>query len=125
MTTTKTAQFEALYAEAHTAGLAAAQALVPEPMHVVQVGAGGEILKRYPPVLEGACGFAWIVVKPATSSFGRWLRARGHSKAYGGGVQIWVSQFGQSYERKSAYASAFAEVLTGAGITAYAQSRLD
>ena len=99
-------------------------------MHVVQhanpLDDSSPIVKRYAPVMDGVCGFAWVVVRPAGSSFGRWLRKeRGHSLAYGGGVSIWVGSFGQSYERKYAYARAFAGVLEEAGIEAYAQSRLD
>lgn len=110
----------ALYARAHAAGMAAGEASVPQPMTVVGGG------KRYH-VAEGLCGFAWIKVKPATSSFAKWLKATGkvRDKSYSGGYDIWVGEFNQSVARKEAYASAFAMVLHKAGINAYAQSRLD
>ena len=75
---------------------------------------------------DGTCGFAWITVKPANSSFAIWGKKNKILRpAYGGGVQYWVSQFGQSVERKAAFAAAFAEVLRKNGIKAYAGDRLD
>jgi hypothetical protein len=77
---------------------------------------------------EGLCGFAWVKVTPGNSSFAKWLLKQKivSGGAYGGGVDIWVSAFGQSYERKDAYAQAMAKVLVEElGIKAYAQSRLD
>ncbi len=80
------------------------------------------------------CGFAWVNFKPATLSFTRWLKKRGHAdKAYEGGLNLWVSKFGQSHDKKLAYARAYADViqtelvLSGAvpGLTVYAGSRLD
>lgn len=80
------------------------------------------------------CGFAWVNFKPATSHFTRWLKKRGHAdKAYGGGLNLWVSKFGQSHDKKLAYARAYADViqrelvLKGVvpGLTVYAGSRLD
>jgi hypothetical protein len=72
------------------------------------------------------CGFAWVNVRPGTSSFARWLkRADLARRAYHGGLDIWVRQFNQSHERKVAYARAYADVLQDAGVTAYAGDRLD
>lgn len=123
------AGYAALYQRAHEAGMAAGEAARPRPMVVVQrenpLDDSSPIVKQYEPVMDGVCGFAWIKVRPANSSFGRWLRSRGHSLAYQGGVSIWVRGFGQSYERKMAYAHAFAQVLEEAGIKAYAEGRLD
>jgi hypothetical protein len=104
-----------LYSEADAAGLAAA--IVPEPM----------IVEGYEdsPVMAGPCGFAWINV-PGNSAFGRYAKRRGHNKGYPQGINIWVSGFGQSYERKMAYAQAFAAVLREHGVEkAYASGRLD
>jgi hypothetical protein len=112
-------KFEALVQEASEAGMAAGNGSKPETMYVV----GGE--KVYA-VSEGPCGFAWITIKPANSSFARYLKASGlASSAYGGGVMVWVGLFGQSMMRKEAYAGAYAEVLRAAGIRAYAGSRMD
>ena len=41
------------------------------------------------------------------------------------GLSVWVSEGGQSMERKEAYARAYADVLRAAGIEAYAGSRMD
>ena len=123
------AGYAALMVRAHEAGMKAGEAIRPMPRVVVQrenpFDASSKIVKQYEPIMDGVCGFAWIVVAPAGSSFGRYLRKRGHSLAYGGGVSIWVRGFGQSYERKSAYADAYAAVLKEAGIKAYAEGRLD
>ena len=75
---------------------------------------------------DGACGFAWVTVKPANSSFAIWAKKNGLMRsAYGGGVQYWVTGFGQSVDRKAAFAGAFAKVLRENGIKAFAGDRLD
>jgi hypothetical protein len=117
---------EQLFAKARAAGMAAGEGARPTPMHVVQRGEGGEIIKRYAPVMDGVCGFAWINVRPGNSPFANWLKKNTHaSPAYQGGVDYWVREFSQSMERKEAFARAFAAVLQEAGITAYAGSRMD
>lgn len=122
---------KALYECAVAAGRAAAEACVPEPMYVVQrqhpLDDTSPIVKAYPPVMDGVCGFAWINIKPGNSAFARYLKAKGAARtdSYYGGVSVWVGGYGQSYERKSAYASAFAKVLQEAGIKAYSMGRLD
>lgn len=116
------AKFAEVYKKAYAAGMAAAEAAVPTPMVVTEeVPATGR--SWYVP--EGACGFAWITIKPATCSFAKWLvkTKRGHK---GGRYQIWIAEHGQSVERKEAHACAMAEVLRSElGIEAYAGSRLD
>lgn len=111
-----------IFHAAHTAGLAAGRGETPTPM-IVTDELGGY---TYEPVMDGACGFAWIVIKPGTSKAAKYAKRYFEGRAgHGGGVHIWVSLFNQSYERKMAYARAFAEVLTRAGIRAYADGRLD
>jgi hypothetical protein len=75
----------------------------------------------------GGCGFAWVLVKPANCRFARWLNAHGHASKshYDPGMKLWVSDYGQNSSAKFAYAAAYANVLTNAGITAHADSRLD
>jgi hypothetical protein len=115
-------QARGLYNLAHVAGQTAAEKSVPPVMIVTDAQTG----YKYPPVMDGPCGFGWITVRPGNSSFARWLVKNGlASKAYEGGVQIWVGAYGQSYVRKIAYAHAFSEVLAGAGIRAYGVGRLD
>jgi hypothetical protein len=121
--------FEALFNEARAAGLAAGNGSSPEPMVVVghsnPLDDSSPVAKRYF-VSEGACGFAWVTIRPGNCPFANWLKKTGKGrKAYGGGVQYWVGDHGQSVDRKEAHASAFAKVISAAGITAYAGSRLD
>jgi uridine phosphorylase len=114
-------QYATLFATAHAAGLRAVEELTLDPM-IVRDGT------RTYYVADGPCGFAWITIKPGTSKLARAaVRHAGASKAYGGGVQIWVSDFNQSIQRKEAYARAYATVLrtvTGEP-RVYAHSRLD
>ena len=84
------------------------------------------IIKAYPPVMGGVCGFSWITVRPGTSSFARWLaKNKRASRGYYGGIELWIREFGQSMEKKLAYSEAFSQVLRDAGIKAYAGSRMD
>lgn len=127
----------ALFNRAEAAGKVAGDGARPTPMVVgtpknmmasLTGGDDGGLDPNQPTyyVSDGACGFAWVVVKPGTSSFARWLvkTDRGHSH-YGGGIALWVHEYGQSMDRKSAYAAAFARVLAEAGINAYSDSRMD
>jgi hypothetical protein len=123
----KAAQFEAAFAKAVAAGLEAGEASKPRPMVVQEMLGMSPIVKQswYEP--EGMCGFAWVNVSPGNSPFANWLKKAGLArKAYGGGVDVWVSDFGQSVERKEACANAMAKVLKEElGVSAYASSRLD
>jgi len=81
-------------------------------------------------VSEGVCGFAWVTIHPATSSFARWLsKEKIGYKAYTGGWQIpmhfFVGQMGQSMERAEAAAHAVANLLCQEGIDTHASSRMD
>lgn len=123
-------QCEELFRSAHLAGYAAGEGEVPAPMVVVEhanpLDDNSPVVRVYEPHTEGVCGFAWVNVRPGNSSFARWLVDSGHArKGYHGGVDLWVREFGQSYQRKMAYARAFAQVLQEAGIRAYASGRLD
>lgn len=115
-------KFRKVFGKAVAKGLAAGYGAIPDPM-VVTEGSGGKSWF----VRDGVCGFAWVTVRPGTSSFARWLVKTGQGrKAYGGGVDIWVSGFGQSMQRKEAYAYAMAKVITDElGVSAYAGSRMD
>lgn len=121
-----------LLCDAIAAGKNAAEACVPIPMIPVQranpFDDSSPIVKVYEPVLGGVCGFAWIVLRPANSKFANYCKnsyALQTHKNYGGGLAIWIGDYGQSMTMKEAYASAFAKVLRDAGINAYAQSRMD
>jgi len=124
---TKT-QCRNIYREAYEAGLNAGKdADTPKFIVGDAIGLSNEIdfsKKTY--ILDGLCGFAWVNISPARGAFVNWLKAQGiGSKGYYGGYEIWVREFGQSVDRKAAFASAFAEVLNKYGINAYGQSRLD
>jgi hypothetical protein len=112
--------FSGLWGQAVAAGNAAANALVPVPMNVRC--SSGQVYH----VPDGVCGFAWINVRPGNSPFANWAKKQGLMRpAYGGGVQFWVGDFDQSMQRKEAFARAAANVLSEAGIKAYADSRMD
>ena len=112
-------QYEHCFFQARAAGMAAAEACEVRPMIVR--GYNGE---RH--IVDGGpCGFAWVVVKGNTG-FGRWLKKTGRaSKAYGGGLQVWIGEHGQSMARKEAHAAAMAKVFQDSGIEAHARSRMD
>jgi hypothetical protein len=119
--------FHQLMTEAFVAGETAAKAHTPKPMTVVQVDPiTRAVIKTYAPVADGVCGFAYIKIRPANGPLARWLKAQniGH-KAYEGGWEFSIHEYGQSYERKLAHAQAAADVLKAAGINAYAYGRID
>ncbi len=122
--TSRTVQinYSDLFARASKTGMEAGLAALPTPM--VVSGYEDE------PVMDGACGFADVNFKMKSGlarKFGRWLIDNDHARKddYRGGVTIWISDHGQSVERKAAHASAMAKVLQEAGIDAYSSSRLD
>ena len=122
--------FEVLFQKADAAGQAAAEAVVPVPMQIVQranpFDDNSPVVKSYEPVLDGVCGFAWVNVKPGNCAFANFLKKeKGGHKSYYGGIDMSVRGYNQSMTRKEAYAEAFAEVIRATGIKAYAQSRMD
>lgn len=121
--------FALLIERAMQAGELAANACVPTPM-VVQEHANplddASAVKRSWYVGDGVCGFAWITVYPGNCALSNYLKKHhGARKAYQGGMQVWVSAYGQSMQRKEAYAFAYAKVLQDDGHKAYAGSRMD
>lgn len=125
----RNAEYAGIYAEAHVAAHAAATEHTPQAMIVQQrahaLDDTSPVVKEWH-VSEGVCGFAEVIVTPGTSSFAHWVKKnRGWSKHYHGGMRLWVSDYGQSYERKVAYAAAFVEVLRKYDIKAHMSSRLD
>lgn len=128
-TATKTADFSELHARAHAAGHAAATGTRPEPMIVgsptTLFGNDIDYTKKFYYESEGTCGFAWISFA-GNKPFGRWAKKAGLARShYPSGLCIWVSDYGQSVERKSAYAGAYAKVLREAGVEAHAGDRMD
>lgn len=125
----KKSEMRSLFAKARAAGLAAGSAAKCVPMIVRNdsILINGKPLEGGPwTVPDGPCGFAWVNVKPGTSSFARYLSKNGLARSsYYGGVDIWISDFEQSVTRKEACASAMAKIFAEAGIRASAMSRLD
>lgn len=107
--------YEAALLAAAKAGLEAGNKSTPNPMivqkHENMLDDSSPIEKEYF-VEGGVCGFAYVIVTPGTSSFARYLSSKhGWSKYYYGGVCMSVKEYGQSYERKMAYAEAYANTL--------------
>src|SRR5437762_2548409 len=74
--------FEDAIKEAHEAGMAAGNAVNPEPMHLTD---GNQLFT----VPDGPCGFAWVVVKPGGCSFARYMKKHHGARAnYYGGMQV-------------------------------------
>lgn len=128
------AHFDELWKRAKLAGLYAGEQAKPNPMVVGQAKdlTSDEIDPTKPVYYEseGMCGFAWVNVRPGTSRFARWLKAKDYARrdTYYGGVTIWISEHGQSVARKEAHARAMAETLgelADDGIMVLAMSRLD
>lgn len=128
-------QAQALFERAAAAGKAAGEAARPTPMNLIEranpIDDTSPITKVWAPVMEGPCGMAYVNIRPANSSFASWLKKRAAKyglassglgnpyKGYHGGMEIAVHAFGQSLERKWAYANAFAKVLQDEGVKCY------
>jgi hypothetical protein len=93
---------------AHSAGFAAGIAADVEPIGLVTgMFCPGDKTPHY--ISSGICGFAWVDVKGARGLMRQSFIDAGFSEsAYKGGLSYWVGAFGTSYDRKSAYADAFA-----------------
>jgi hypothetical protein len=122
--------FDKVWQEAHEAGMVKASECIPTPM-VVQQRANpmddqSEVIKTYAPVMDGVCGFAWISGIKGNTAFGKWAKdKRLASKDYPSGLRIWIGLFGQSMQKKEAYAHGAATVLNQYGIKCYVNSRMD
>jgi len=121
--------WQSIYDAARAACLAAGHAMTPTPMvvqqHADQLDDTSPVVQQWH-VSEGVCGFAGVIIKSGNSSFARWCSKNkiGHRHYYGGWY-INVSEFNQSYERKTQGATAMAEYFRTHGIECYVDSRLD
>lgn len=105
--TTGAQRWEAIFELAKQAGELAAAECVPTPMKI----SGGEL------ILDGQCGYAYVVVPDERKGFARWLKTSRHGKHHsGGGMAFYAEMDSQSADRASAYAEAFAKVLRRNGI---------
>ena len=119
-----------LFDRAHHAGLRAGHESTPTPMIVgspsTPFGSDIDYSKPTHFVESGVCGFAGVVIKPARGKFVSYLKSLGMGyKHYYGGYYVPVREFGQSLERKEAYARAYAKVLSEEGMSCYVDSRMD
>ena len=127
------ARFTEILRQAHDAGMEAGEECQPTPVVFYPSGTDPRVTGER--IDEGLCGFAWVSLRPATSSFARWSRVNKESiggtiglgvhKGYPTGLDFWVRHFDQSHARKTAYARAFAKVLRDHGFNAYPGDRLD
>lgn len=126
----KVEKWAKIHAEAHEAGVRAANQAKPVPMiveqHSNQLDDSSPVVQRW--VVEGGpCGFAWIVVRPGNCSFARWAKKNVPltAKHYYGGMSIWCPLGTQSMAIKENYCRAYANILQFYGINAHMGSRLD
>jgi hypothetical protein len=116
--------------DALTAGMQAGKDAVPE--HMVVVDTQSNQTWNVP---DGPCGFAWVEFKGNTK-FARVVKQMFenterngvvmYGNAYPTGKHLWITAFGQSYDRKSAMAGAMARVLRDRGYAdVHAGGRLD
>lgn len=122
--------YQVILERAHDAGMLAGLAAAPVPMVVYSsVSLFDDAVNESQPVYhvpDGVCGFASVKLPKAVGPFVRFLKERMIGrKSYGRGYAISVREFGQSLQRKEAYARAYARVLNAHGIEAYAESRMD
>ena len=120
---------ESLYIQAHDAGNNAVTQTTVTPMIVTQAANplddSSAVVNAWI-VNDGVCGFASVIIKPATSKFAKFLVANQLArKHYAGGVSMSIRDFNQSLTKKEAYAQGFAKVLNDNGINAYVDSRMD
>jgi hypothetical protein len=118
-----------IFYKAHNAGNAAVTQTTVTPMIVTQAANplddSSAVVNAWV-VNDGVCGFASVIIKPATSKFAKFLVANQLArKHYAGGVSMSIRDFNQSLTKKEAYAQGFAKVLNDNGITAYVDSRMD
>lgn len=110
--------FQALHQNAHAAADAAARGTTPAAIVVghpsTPLGNDIDPTKQTWFEPEGMCGFAWVTVQPGNHPFANWLKKEGigQPKGFGGGgVWMWVGDYGQSYDRKTTYARTYAGVV--------------
>lgn len=101
------------WGRAQIAGEMAADNHKPTPMVVTSDGGA-----HVETVRDGVCGFAWIEVKPRNCAVARWLKEKPsgvsgsvYNDNYRKCIAVWISDYNQSMELKSAHARAMADRL--------------
>jgi hypothetical protein len=96
-------------------GADAAASAIPTPMFI----------DGCPPIAEGVCGGASVLIPDARRRFSRWLLEAGHAAKSDTGVRIHVNVASQSMERAEAYADAMAQVFRANGIECSVRTDID
>jgi hypothetical protein len=112
--------FQAIWDEAVKAGREAVENMAVSP--AIHLSDGNQI-----PEGHGPCGFAWLILKDARKGFAKWAKEKGIGRAdsYYGGINVWISDYNQSMNKKETFAYAVAGVLSKHGIDARPMSRMD
>jgi len=108
--------YSLIHEDCHAAGLAAG---IKAETNAMIVGSPKSLLdneidytKKTYLLDEGPCGYAWVTIRPGNSKLANAYKKLGLAKkAWNGGVDFWVSEFGQGVQRKEAYARAYAAKL--------------
>ena len=80
----------------------------------------GRVFEPFP-----ICGFAWVRVKGLRGKKLKEFQKRRFNKCFSGGYMLSVMDYGQSHDRKAAYAREYAKTLQENGFNAWSESRLD
>jgi len=107
-------ELDTILLEAHTRGHNAAQNTAPQMI----------VVRGYESEPFPICGFATVRVTGLRGKILAEFKARGFEK-YSSGIGLDVGDYGQSYDRKSAYARAYTQTLKDHGINAWSESRQD
>ncbi len=111
-------QIATILIEAHENGRAAAAET--ELNMVRAVDQDGRVSNPFP-----ICGFASVRVKGLRGKVLAEFKRRGFEKHYDSGQYLWVGEYNQSFDMKSAYARGYTQTLIRHGFSAWAESRLD
>ena len=107
-------EIETILLEAHTRGHNAARFAAPQ-----MIAVRGYESEPFP-----ICGFATVRVTGLRGKILAEFKARGFEK-YSSGIGLDVGDYGQSYDRKRAYAKAYTQTLEDHGFNAWSESTLD
>ena len=123
----------AIYLKAYSVGQNAGKESRPTPVVFYEADLLDRPIGKSYYEAEGVCGFAGVEVRPASYAgkkdceFVRYCRSNkiGYYSDYNKCWYIPCHEYGQSMQRKEAFAEAFAQVLKENGIQANATSRME
>lgn len=122
------AQYSAFIEKAHQAGMAAGEVVQTATMVVgvptTPLSSDIDPSKKVYMVPDGICGFAYLNTAGNTP-FGRYCKRLGWRPAFRGGLFTSVRPFGQSLERKTAYAQAWVASMQESGVSVSYETRVD